>query len=145
MRKKFLQVCNTSSLVLKQRSHFVILTILFNNDSSGNVENIFDILTFGNDNIFWVIEFFCKFTVGHSCLKVLSVKDFRKLRIVDDSMILINELNFWFLHLEVEDLFIYFSSQGSSFFVFNLSFFEHLFDKVVLMSQEIILSSSMLN
>ena len=60
-------------------------------------------------------------------------------------MVLVSELDFWLMHLEVENLLINLTSKSRSLLILNLSLLEHIINEMELMNKDVILCSSVLD
>ena len=78
-------------------------------------------------------------------LQIISVKNFSKFRLILHPLMLIKQRDFFKVILKLKNQFINFALESCSFFVFNLTYFEHLINIMILMNQKIILCPSHLN
>lgn len=119
-------------------------SIFFNYNSSRNKVYVFTFMTFIS-NLFCLIEHWLFIDFLKCILKFIFLKNFRKFRCKQNSMLLILKLNMWRMSLKIEYFFVNFIFKCFRFFWFYLSFFEHVIYIMVFVNKKIILGTTMLN
>jgi hypothetical protein len=146
--QKVLQGDDAAPFELNLGSEQVIeVSIFFNQNASADVDHAISLVTLTEELILGVEDSFLDMvTLGRKCvLKLFSVEYFSKFRVIDDSLVLIDELNLWRMHLKEVDLSVYLCFQLYSLFVFDLTMFQHLIYIMVFVHQQVVLGPPMLN
>lgn len=84
-----------------------ILAVLLDDRSSCYVQDLSKVLAFLKDLLLWLVDLLLELLhVLNGLLELLAVEDLGKLRIVNDSLILPDELDLRLVHCEVVDLLV---------------------------------------
>jgi hypothetical protein len=95
--------------------------------------------------ISWVINNLLFLVVLNSLVQVFAIKNLTQLGVKLNPLVMIKQLNFRVVHLQVVNLLVDFILEFSGLFFFNLAFFKHILDKVVLMDKQVVLRASVLD
>lgn len=107
------------------------LTALFDQISSCNINHFAVLLFLAYDLLFFLLEQLLHVLLLKGLFELRMFKNVGKLAVMDNSLVLVNQINIWKSVIKTYNHIIYLILQFLAIFIFNLSFRDHLLNERV--------------